>query len=131
MSDAAEDQSALEETLQERRRFRRVYRPIPGRVYVPGTSEEATCTIEDISAGGAKVGCKLRRRPCGQVILYAGDLGRIEGHVVNASENGFTASFSISRKRRSRLVDQLTVELNRHLLNGADQCEGRSSESDG
>ncbi len=120
--------------LQERRQFRRVKQTLSGRVYFPATAEEAVCTIEGISAGGALVCCALSRPAAGQVILYAGNLGRIEGQVESAADNAFTMSFSCSRKRRDRLADQLTVELNRQLLNGHDHCVNRApqgSDSDG
>jgi len=117
-----DDSGSNGDPVQERRRYRRVYRQFSGRLYFPATAKEAPCVIEDISAGGARVTCALSQPPSGPVILYAGNLGRLEGQVVSARDKGFAISFSCSRKRRDRLVDQLTVELNRHLLNGLEQC---------
>jgi len=106
--------------LKERRRFRRVRLAITGRLYVPATQEEANCTVEDISPGGVSVCCELQQEPKGQVVIYFDKLGRFEGPIARTKSGAFSMRFSCSKQRRERLADRLTLELNRHLLTGAD-----------
>src|SRR4051812_20827253 len=104
----------------ERRRFRRVHVAISGRLYIPDTQEEATCTIEDISPGDASLVCDLKQEPKGRAVLYLETLGRFEGPIVRTGKGGFVMTFSCSLQKREKLADQLTLELNRHLLGDAD-----------
>lgn len=105
---------------KERRRFRRVRVTLAGRLYIPATQEEALCTVEDISAGDAKLVCDLKHEPQGKAVIYLDGLGRFEGPVVRAKNGGFVMTFSCSVQKREKLVDRLTLELNRHLLNEND-----------
>ena len=105
---------------KERRRFRRVRVSLAGQLYIPATQEEAVCTVEDISAGDATLLCELKNEPQGRAVIYLDGLGRFEGPVVRAKEGGFVMSFSCSLQKREKLVDQLTLELNRHLLDESD-----------
>lgn len=104
----------------ERRRFRRVRVELAGRLYIPATQEEAICTVEDISPGDARLNCDLKNEPQGRAVIYLDGLGRFEGPVVRAKEGGFVMTFSCSRQKREKLVAQLTLELNRHLLDERD-----------
>jgi hypothetical protein len=105
---------------QERRRFRRVHLPVSGRLYVPDTQEEATCTIDDISPGDASLHCELKQEPKGRAVIYLETLGRFEGPIVRMEDGGFVITFSCSPQKREKLADQLTLELNRDLLNESD-----------
>ena len=105
---------------KERRRFRRVRVSLAGRLYIPATQEEAICTVEDISAGDATLLCDLKSEPQGRAVIYLDGLGRFEGPVVRGREGGFVMNFSCSMQKREKLVDQLTLELNRHLLDESD-----------
>src|SRR5579872_473365 len=127
-----DDLTTIGESPEDGRQFqfRRFHQPRSGRVYFPATEEEAVCTIDGISATGARLSCALSRPATGQVILYSGNLGRIEGQVLSTENDGFIMSFSCSRKRRDRLADQLTVELNRHLLKGVDCADGEPEKSE-
>ena len=55
----------------ERRRFRRVRVDLPGRLFVPGDSREARCTIADLSPGGAAIVCEMVPEAGTPVVLYA------------------------------------------------------------
>jgi len=113
-------QKVIARALKERRRFRRVHVAIPGRLYIPATQEEAVCTVEDISPGDVCLLCELREEPRGRAVIYLDALGRFEGPIVRAKHGGFVMTFSCSLQKREKLVDQLTLEMNRHLLSEAD-----------
>lgn len=105
---------------KDRRRFRRVHVTLAGRLYIPATQEEALCTVDEISAGDAVLMCELKGEPQGKAVIYLDGLGRFEGPVVRAKKGGFIMTFSCSLQKREKLVDRLTLELNRHLLNESD-----------
>jgi hypothetical protein len=120
--DRAQDagQKVIQRALKERRRFRRVAVAITGRLYIPATQEEAICTVEDISPGDACILCELREEPKGRAVIYLETLGRFEGPIVRARHGGFVMTFSCSLQKREKLADQLTLEMNRHLLSETD-----------
>lgn len=107
----------IEEALKEKRRYRRIRLTRSGKVYFPDTAQEAQCRLEDISAGGAFIHCKFLRQPGDQAIVYLDELGQFEGRITALKKDAFTMAFTCSRKKRGKLADQLTVEINRHLLN--------------
>jgi hypothetical protein len=108
----------VQEALKEKRRFRRIRLSRSGRVYFPASAEEAQCQLADISVGGAFLHCKFRRQPGDQAIVYLGGLGQFEGRITAVKKDAFTMSFACSQQKRDKLADQLTIEINRHLLNG-------------
>jgi c-di-GMP-binding flagellar brake protein YcgR len=106
----------IERAANERRRFRRVSVNITGRLYIPSTEEEAMCTVLDISPGDVAVHCDLKEEPNGRAVIYLDNLGRFEGPVVRTANGRFVMTFSCSLQKREKLADQLTLEVNRHLL---------------
>jgi PilZ domain-containing protein len=113
-------QKIIERAMKERRRFRRVHFPLTGRLFIPATQEEASCAVQDISPGDAAIICELKQEPKGRAVIYLESLGRFEGPIVRGNEGGFVMTFSCSLQKREKLADQLTLELNRHLLSEAD-----------
>jgi hypothetical protein len=113
-------QKIIARALKERRRFRRVRVAVTGRLYIPATQEEAICTVEDISPGDASLLCQLREEPKGRAVIYLDTLGRFEGPIVRAKRGSFVMTFTCSLQKREKLADQLMLEMNRHLLDGAD-----------
>jgi hypothetical protein len=113
-------EKVIARAASERRRFRRVHIAVSGRLYIPATQEEAICTIEDISPGDAAILCELHREPQGRAVIYLDGLGRFEGPVVRSKPGGFVMTFACSHQKREKLAEQLTLELNRHLLSEAD-----------
>jgi hypothetical protein len=113
-------QKIIARALKERRRFRRVSVTVTGRLYIPATQEEAICTIKDISPGDAALICDLKQEPKGRAVIYLDTLGRFEGPIVRAKNGGFVMTFSCSLQKREKLADQLTLEMNRHLLSESD-----------
>jgi hypothetical protein len=109
-------QKVIARALREKRRFRRVKLPLTGRLYVPETQEESNCAVEDISPGDASLLCTLKEEPRGRAVLYLDSLGRFEGPIVRSNDGGFVMTFSCSLQKREKLADQLSFEMNRHLL---------------
>src|SRR6201996_2445011 len=100
----------------ERRRFRRVRVDLPGRLFLPSDSREARCTIADLSPGGAAVICELMPEPGVPVILYVDGFGRFEGTVARRDGYGFGVSFVCTPAKRERTAEQLTLFLNKALV---------------
>ena len=113
-------QKVIARALKERRRFRRVSITSTGRLYIPATQEEAICTVEDISPGDASILCELREEPKGRAVIYLETFGRFEGPIIRAKSGSFVMTFSCSLQKREKLADQLTLEMNRHLLSESD-----------
>ena len=109
-------QKVIDRASKERRRFRRVAVNITGRLYIPATEEEAICTVQDISPGDVALRCDLKEEPTGRAVIYLDNLGRFEGPIVRTASGGFVMTFSCSLQKREKLADQLTLEVNRHLL---------------
>ena len=113
-------QNVIERASKERRRFRRVKLAITGRLYIAATQEEALCTVENISPGDVSVLCQLKQEPRGRAVIYLESLGRFEGPIMRQSDGGLAMTFSCSLQKREKLADQLTLEVNRHLLKDSD-----------
>jgi len=109
-------QKVIDRASKERRRFRRVNVNIAGRLYIPATEEEAMCTVQDISPGDVALRCDLKEEPTGRAVIYLDNLGRFEGPIIRSANGGFVMTFSSSLQKREKLADQLTLEVNRHLL---------------
>jgi len=104
----------------ERRRFRRVRVDLPGKLFVPGSGQEGPCKILDLSPGGALVEGDLLLEPETQVVLYIDGFGRFEGTVVRRDGFGFGVKFICTALKRERTAEQLTLFMNRSLLDEAD-----------
>jgi hypothetical protein len=100
----------------ERRRFRRVRVDLPGRLFTPSDGQEARCTVQDMSPGGAAISCELVPEHGTQVILYVDGFGRFEGTVARREGQGFGVQFTCSAAKRERIVEQLTLFLNKVLV---------------
>ena len=110
----------LDRARAERRRFRRVQVDLPGRLFVPTDSREAGCKIIEMSPGGASVACELMPALGTQIILYIERLGRFEGAVARANPQGFGVRFSSTQLKRELTAEQLTLLMNKSLLDEAD-----------
>lgn len=115
-----EDRPAIRKARAERRRFRRVRVDLPGKLFVPGSGQESTCKILDLSPGGAQVQCELTLEVETQLVLYIEGFGRFEGTVVRLKSAGFGVRFTCTSLKRERTAEQLTLFMNRSLVDEAD-----------
>jgi hypothetical protein len=99
----------------ERRRFRRVKMDLPGRMFLPSDSREASCTILDMSPGGVAVASEIVPEMGAPVVLYMDGFGRFEGNVVRRDEAGFGLAFVCTPSKRERTAEQLILFLNNSL----------------
>jgi hypothetical protein len=104
----------------ERRRFRRVRVDLPGKLFIPASRQESSCKIVDLSSGGAQIEGNLVLEPETQVVLYINGFGRFEGTVVRRDGFGFGVKFASTALKRERTTEQLTVFMNRSLVDEAD-----------
>jgi hypothetical protein len=112
------DDPRVAKARAERRRFRRVHVDLPGRLFVPGVSREEGCKVIDLSPGGASVDCEFQPDPNTQVVLYIEAFGRFEGTVVGREGVGFGVRFAGTQLKREKTAEQLTLFLNKTLVDG-------------
>jgi len=66
----------VERSRADRRRYRRVRIDLPGKLFVPSTSQEFACSVVDLSPGGASVTSDEQLPIDTPVVLYANTFGR-------------------------------------------------------
>jgi len=111
----AEQISSLRTLSQERRRFQRVGVNLLGR-YMLADRREFPCQVVNMSPGGMALIAPVQGEPGERIIAYVDHLGRLEGRVVRAIENGFAMTISGTSAKREKLAAQLTWLANRHIL---------------
>ena len=104
----------------ERRRFRRVRVDLPGKLFIPANRQEDSCKIVDLSPGGAQVEGNLALEPETQIVLYINGFGRFEGTVVRSDGFAFGVRFTCTALKRERTTEQLTLFMNRSLVDEAE-----------
>ena len=100
----------------ERRRFRRVRVDLPGRLFTPSDGREARCSVVDLSPGGAAIRCEAVPELGTPVVLYVDSFGRFEGVVARKDGAGFGVAFHCTATKRERTAEQLTLFLNKSLV---------------
>jgi len=100
---------------QERRRHRRVPLALPGRGLAPSVGE-FTCTLVDVSPGGARIASKTPPKAGERVVLLFDGIGRMEGEVIRAGRAGFAVRLTIGQRKRDRLADAITWRFNMDRL---------------
>ncbi len=100
----------------ERRRFRRVRVDLPGRLFTPADGKEARCQVCDLSPGGAAIACELSPSEGTQRLRYVDGFGRFEGQVTRLDDGNFGVHFSCTASKRERTAEQLTLFLNKALV---------------
>ena len=111
-----EGEPVIAKARAERRRFRRVRLDLPGRLFTPADGQESRCQVLDLSPGGAAIGCPNAPAPGTQIVLYVDGFGRFEGQVARRDEAGFGVRFSCTAMKRERTAEQLTLFLNKSLV---------------
>jgi hypothetical protein len=100
---------------EERRRFQRVRVNLLGR-YMLADRREFPCQVVNMSPGGMALIAPVAGAPGERVIAYVDHLGRLEGHIARAFQNGFAMTIGASARKRDKLAAQLTWLANRHIL---------------
>jgi hypothetical protein len=103
----------------ERRRFQRVRLNLLGRCMFPDRRE---CPVQmvECSPGEAVFVSPICSEIAGRVIAYIDEIGRLEGEIVEETQNGFRMSINASPRKRDKLADVLTWLANRHVLSLAE-----------
>ncbi|HWU25234.1 MAG TPA: PilZ domain-containing protein [Rhizomicrobium sp.] len=109
----------LERAKAERRQFKRVRVELAGRLFVPSDNREASCQVVDISTGGAQINCEIVPALDETVVLYIDNFGRFEGIVVRPEEGNFGVRFQCSAMKREKLAEQLTLYMNKDLVDAS------------
>jgi hypothetical protein len=99
----------------ERRRFQRVRVNLLGR-YMLSDRREFPCQVVDMSPGGMALVAPMIGRPGERIIAYIDHVGRLEGTVTRALQNGFAMTIAATPRKRDKLASQLTWLANRHIL---------------
>lgn len=100
----------------DRRTFRRVSVNAPGKLFNPTSGREMPCLVIEMSAGDALVRADLALRAGEKLVLYVDGLGRFEGAVARVDGFSFGIRFSSTFAKRERTAEQLTVYINRDLV---------------
>src|SRR5271165_1298666 len=111
----AERRHGLRALSQDRRRHQRVKVNLLGR-YMLADRREFPCQVVDMSPGGMALVGPVGGATGERVIAYVDHLGRLEGRIARAFENGFAMTISATARKRDKLAAQLTWLANRHIL---------------
>jgi hypothetical protein len=121
----AEQKPGLLALAQDRRRFQRVKVNLLGR-YMLADRREFPCQVINMSPGGMALVAPVGGAPGERIIAYVDHLGRLEGHIARAFQNGFAMTIAATARKRDKLSAQLTWLANRHLLDSPeDRRHGR------
>jgi len=101
--------AVVDNSLAERRRYKRERVDLAGRQFEPEENREANCKILDMSAGGARVVSDIVPLPGTFVVVYIEGFGRFEGSVIRTEQNGFGVQFNCSEHKRERLIELLKL----------------------
>jgi hypothetical protein len=110
----------LARSKADRRRYRRVEVNLAGKLFVPAVTQEYPCTVIDLSPGGANITCEAEIALDTQIVLYANTFGRFEGTIVRREGLNAGIRFVSTALKRERTAEQLTLFMNRTLLDEAD-----------
>jgi hypothetical protein len=99
----------------ERRRFRRMPIEVSGRMLGSG-GQEHDCRTADMSPGDVRIVTPTPPPIGQQVVLYLEGFGRVSGKVARTCGAGEVAViFDFSARKRDKLVEQLTLAVNKSL----------------
>lgn len=112
---ALQTQEATQYAGPDRRRYQRVQLSLLGRCMFPD-QRECPCQVSEISPGDASIVSPFASEIGERVIAYIDSIGRVEGVILEKTEQGFVMSISASQRKRDKLADTLTWLANRHVL---------------
>ncbi|WP_182084818.1 PilZ domain-containing protein [Aureimonas sp. ME7] len=99
----------------DRRRYKRVRIDLLGR-FMLEDQREFPCRVENMSPGDVAVITPVEPRDGERVILYADQIGRLEGSVVRNFNGGFAMVLQATERKRQKLAAQLVWLANRSEL---------------
>ncbi len=102
--------------VDDRRRYQRVNLPLLGR-FMRENKQEFPCQIVNMSPGGIAVRAPIIGELGERVVIYLDTMGRIEGKLVRAYEDGFALHLNASSYKREKIANQLTWLVNKNHLN--------------
>ena len=115
------DDPVIARSRSDRRRYRRVRVDLPGKLFTPADGLEHACTVVDLSPGGANLTCEApslaKDMP---VVVYVNTFGRFEGSVARREGTNVGVRFVSTALKRERTAEQLTLFMNRTLIDEAD-----------
>lgn len=114
MTIASTDTDMPEETVDitvedpegNRRQHERVEVNLLGRCMF-ADQEENPCEMRNVSAGGAAIISPLKGNVGEKIIIYAEQIGRIEGIITRHTQNGFAITITASARKREKLANTL------------------------
>jgi hypothetical protein len=115
LATAATRLTARRTNAAERRRFRRMPIVVSGRMLGSG-GQEHDCRTADMSPGDVRIVTPTPPPVGQQVVLYLEGFGRVSGKVARTCGEGEVAViFDFSAHKREKLVEQLTLAVNKDL----------------
>ena len=109
-------EDVIAKARSDRRKFRRVRIDLPGKLFLPTTAQEFPCTVVNVSPGGAMLHSDSPLQWGDKVVLYIDGIGRFEGVVARVDGFGIGIDFTSTALKRERTAEQLTVFINRSLV---------------
>ncbi len=107
----SEKVAVVDNSLAERRRYKREQVDLAGRQFEPAENREAQCKVVNLSPGGARVLSDVVPPPGALVVVYIDGFGRFEGSIARTEQNGFGIQFNCSAHKRERLAELLNLHM--------------------
>ena len=85
--------------------------------YMLADRREFPCQVVDMSPGGMALVAPVAGNQGDRVIAYVDHVGRLEGKIARAIDNGFAMTIAATLRKRDKLAAQLTWLANRNILN--------------
>ena len=111
--------------MPEARAHARTALSLPSQLYVTAEQSAQSCTVTDISAGGARLVCVDVPPLSAFVILTVEGFGRFEAVTNNFRDSTLGVRFLICDRRRARLSRQIEAFLNGGVPSAARTGMGR------
>lgn len=117
---SSQQAAASAESLgHDRGSFQSVAIDLDGRLMLPNF-EEFDCSVDEMSPVDVSVRSVARAKRGDRIIAYIKVVGRIEGHVLEVADDGFTMSVTATERKREKLSAQLAWIANRQPLGQAE-----------
>ncbi len=111
---------AAEETVNDRRRYKRVAVNLSGR-YMLEDGAEYPCECIDVSVGGVRLRAAQAGPWGSRVIAYIDGIGRLEGFIVRRAPGWFALETRITTRKGERVQERIAAILHADLGNSGDR----------